>query len=508
MAARGVRDRDHHRRRVGRERRRRGGGQAARLPVGAPGGYDGHARGQRGHRLGEQVVGAHRRRPYVQQLEGRAPRSARTTAWRPSSAGSVCGWSRRWWAPRLSSRARQAAATERASGYGSPQQLAQALGVALEPGQAPQGLARLARGQRRGPARPAARPARRAARARPARRARRGARTRSTRPASWRPGGWRRAGRCRRSRPPRTGRGGWSARRGRRPRRPSCSARRAPRARVAARVEAHVASAAATLGKRARSDRAHVQPDRVGALLAHALAATASATWSRGASSSTKRSPLGVEQPRALAADRLGDQEALAPAVGDQRGGVELGELEVGQRGARGERQAEPGAHRSRRVGGARPQRRRAAGGQHRAARGHVPRLAVASRRCDARRSARRGTTARRPRRARALRCGRRWRPGRTARESRAGRWSCRRRAPPAAASGRPPGPGRGRRSGRSRSARPGSPGGRPGRATPRTARARRSGRPLSRPAASVSAWCSSGESSSASAAAMPPWAQ
>ena len=36
-----------------------------------------------------------------------------------SSAGSVSGWSVRWWAPRLSSRARQAAPIRRASGYGS-----------------------------------------------------------------------------------------------------------------------------------------------------------------------------------------------------------------------------------------------------------------------------------------------------------------------------------------------------------------------------------------------------
>ena len=45
----------------------------------------------------------------------------------------------------------------------------------------------------------------------------------------------------------------------------------------------------------------------------------ARATASRGASSSTKRSPSRVVQRRALAADRLGDQEALAARAGRRR---------------------------------------------------------------------------------------------------------------------------------------------------------------------------------------------
>ena len=63
-----------------------------------------------------------------------------------SRRGSVAGWSVRWCAPRLSARARHAAAIRRASGNGSPCQLLQARGVALQPGVAPQ---RRARGLRR-----------------------------------------------------------------------------------------------------------------------------------------------------------------------------------------------------------------------------------------------------------------------------------------------------------------------------------------------------------------------
>ena len=68
---------------------------------------------------------------------------------------------------------------------------------------------------------------------------------------------------------------------------------------------------------------------------------------------------------RALAADRLGDQEALAPGEPAHGGGVELEQLEVRQRraGGVGEQQAEPlGAGW---VGGARPQRRGAARAEH-----------------------------------------------------------------------------------------------------------------------------------------------
>ena len=72
---------------------------------------------------------------------------------------------------------------------------------------------------------------------------------------------------------------------------------------------------------------------------------------------------VGVHQQRALAAHRLRDQEAVELARrARERGGMELHELEVGERGAGlvGEQQA--GADRAARVGRALPQRGRAAG--------------------------------------------------------------------------------------------------------------------------------------------------
>ena len=77
---------------------------------------------------------------------------------------------------------------------------------------------------------------------------------------------------------------------------------------------------------------------------------TARATSSRGASSSTNRSPRGVEQPGALAADRLGHEEPVGAVAADDRGRVELHELEVGERRAGGVRQQQ--ARRRRRPAG------------------------------------------------------------------------------------------------------------------------------------------------------------
>ena len=95
-------------------------------------------------------------------------------------------------------------------------------------------------------------------------------------------------------------------------------------------------------------------------------------TASRGASSSVKRSPRGVEQRRALAADRLGDQQAVRlGARRGERGRVELAELEVGELGAGG-----VGHHRRRRrsrprgwSSGPRARRRRRSRGPSRGAR-------------------------------------------------------------------------------------------------------------------------------------------
>ena len=92
----------------------------------------------------------------------------------------------------------------------------------------------------------------------------------------------------------------------------------------------------------------------------------ARATASRGASSSTKRSPSAscsvAPSPRTASEIR----KPSRPGEADDRGRVELGELEVGQLGARGAREHQPGAEGARRVGGARPQRGGAARGEDR----------------------------------------------------------------------------------------------------------------------------------------------
>ncbi len=73
----------------------------------------------------------------------------------------------------------------------------------------------------------------------------------------------------------------------------------------------------------------------------------------------------GVEQQRALAADRLGDEEAIGAVGRGHGGGMKLHELEVGQLGAGGVGEQQPASDRPRGIGGARPQRGGAAGGEH-----------------------------------------------------------------------------------------------------------------------------------------------
>ena len=73
-----------------------------------------------------------------------------------------------------------------------------------------------------------------------------------------------------------------------------------------------------------------------------------------------------IVQRRALAADGFGDQEALAAGEADDRGGVELRELEVRELGAGRAGEDEAGAERARRVRRARPQRGGAAGREER----------------------------------------------------------------------------------------------------------------------------------------------
>ena len=111
-------------------------------------------------------------------------------------------------------------------------------------------------------------------------------------------------------------------------------------------------------------DVAHVEVDVRGALLADLAEDRAGHLVAR-CELLDEALPLGVEQRGALAPDRLGDQEALAARDTDDRGGVELDELEIGQRGAGGVGEQQPDAERARRVGRARPQRGRAARGQH-----------------------------------------------------------------------------------------------------------------------------------------------
>ena len=80
--------------------------------------------------------------------------------------------------------------------------------------------------------------------------------------------------------------------------------------------------------------------------------------------------PVLVEQERALSAQRLGEEERGV----DERGRVELRELEVGDGGAGSVSRRYPVAHRARRVRRARPERGCAAGREQRRASGERPR--------------------------------------------------------------------------------------------------------------------------------------
>ena len=102
-------------------------------------------------------------------------------------------------------------------------------------------------------------------------------------------------------------------------------------------------------------------------------AAMARLTTSRGASSSTKRSPSRVAQQRAVAAQRLGEQRARHGRV-VQRRRVELDELDVGHRHAGPQRHGDAVAGRLGRVGGDREELAGAAGGQHHVVGPHLDR--------------------------------------------------------------------------------------------------------------------------------------
>ena len=132
------------------------------------------------------------------------------------------------------------------------------------------------------------------------------------------------------------GRAATSARRGRWPRRPSCSGPRGPPGpgRGAGRCPPPRARRRCWGSAPGRPSACRGRPRRC--RCARSSAWMASATWSRGASSSTKRSPSAsssvAPSPRTASVIR---KPSRAPPV-TQRGGVELHELEVGQRGARG----------------------------------------------------------------------------------------------------------------------------------------------------------------------------
>ena len=87
-----------------------------------------------------------------------------------------------------------------------------------------------------------------------------------------------------------------------------------------------------------------------------------------------KRSPPVVEKERAVAAERLREQEAVASS---ERGGMELHELEVGERRAGRVGEQEALADRAARIRRALPQGRVAAGGEQRRARAGTSRSTV-----------------------------------------------------------------------------------------------------------------------------------
>ena len=432
-----------------------------------------------------------------------------------SSAGSVSGWSVRWWAPRLSSRARHDAPIRRASGYGSLEQLRQPL-------RRPAGARRSATAPRASP-RPAASADRAAVEPGRAGRGRRlgsgrerraaaehealGERVRGQPVRPVQPG-------ARRTRRPRTGRAASSGRRGRWPRRPSCSA---PPGATGTRSRAGSmptsASAAAMFGKRSTSHVRACRADRPARRV---------------------RSQLGLDGERDLVARRQLVHEALAlarrsrcapsprtasvieeavaRAVEPQRGGVELHELEVGEvrrpprcarLQARADRPARvggalPTARPSRRWRGSRRAREHRRAGRRSRGRSDEPDAAPVGRR-RARWPARGSSTSMRSSMAASADSSRVIRRPVAAPPA----WTTRRREwPPSRPSARLPWRSASklhaeRLRGRARA-----------RATPRTARAPRSRAAASRPAAIVSAACCSGESSSASAAAIPPCAQ
>ena len=240
----------------------------------------------------------------------------------------LAGSPTRWCAPRLSSRAARMRAISRASGCGSSSSASRAPSASRTMPASRHSASRVSRDRHRESASAAgASPARRRSAARRApRSAGAPAEHEALASASSRPAGWRRAGRCRRTRRRRRGPatveravevGDDAAHhvvRGGRDRDRARASGRGPTSR----------SAATTFGKRAGSTRAHVEADDVRARSSAHLAWIARATSSRGASSSTKRSPSAsssvAPSPRIASVTR----KPSRPLDADHRGGVEL----------------------------------------------------------------------------------------------------------------------------------------------------------------------------------------
>ena len=230
--------------------------------------------------------------------------------------------------------ARQAGGADQArERIGVVEQLAEAGGVAAQAGVAPERRAGGLAG-RRGRLGSTALARRRRGRARRSPQAPPGGRTRGTRRASSRPAGWPRGGRCTRTRRPRRAPAATSARRGRWRSRPSCSAPRAPRGAGRGWGRARPPRARprcwGSAPRPRRACRAGPPARRSAAARPRWRAPPRRAGPARPRSARPRR-----QQRRALAAHRLGHEEAVARAVEPQRGRVELHELEVGEHGAR-----------------------------------------------------------------------------------------------------------------------------------------------------------------------------
>ena len=315
--------------------------------------------------------------------------------------------------------------------------------------------------------------------------------------------------RCTRTRPPRTGRGATPARPGRWPRRPSCSARPAPPGTVSRAGSMPTSlSASAMLGNRAEVHRAHVERHRARPALL--------AAWPGSPAPPRRAAPARRRTARPAWSSRVAPSPRTAsvtrnPSRGPSQTRAVGGTGRTrGPRARRRPRAPAPAPRRSSRAGWwsattaqrLRRWRARCPGRRSRSA----FTFALGA---DARRSARRPRAGPRPcvssstsMRSWVAAIAASWR---VIRRPVAAPPACTmRRAewPPSKPSARAPWRSASKRTPRRLRARE------PGQASPRTARARRSGAPPPRPAASVSRAWRSGESSTASAAAIPPCAQ